>query len=330
MRRAWWLLLVLLLPLGSAQAPQVPPGVEIVQGGEPGIHVALNGADLAGAGASSAALQVDPSQPAALSLSMAPRPGVTWDIRAFSVALLVNGPGSAPPSALTKASETRTTIPPGFTVFVNRTVDLSSLKPVGAGLFLMRVQVLDANDTALYSQEFYVHVKGNFLFTASGATVTVVTAATGYGLWQVLRDLKEFYKARERHRKREDARKAGLLGKAAAIAGAGLDVTAGAEGVVSAVGDADDVANRLEKRRPIAWTATGFGLGGVGVSWAQFLGYVPLDLGNTLAWALGLGATFLTLSLVGLALYKRLQVRSITPTRTLIPEGPKQSPRKRA
>lgn len=322
MRLALAALVLLILPMAAAQnatAPSLPAGVEVVQGGEPGVRVSINGVDLLEAATAGGALQVDPSQPANLSLALTPPPNTTWDIRAFTVGLVVNGPGSAPPSALTKASATQTTIPPGFTVFVNRTVDLSSLKPLGAGLFLMQVTVKDAQGGDLYAQTFYVHVKGNVFLTASGITVTVASAATGYGLWQILRDVKEFLKARERHRRKEG--KEGLAGKAMSLAGAGLDVSGGAEGVVSALGDADSKANRLEKRRPVAWTATGFGLGGVGVSWAQFLGYVPLNLGDTLVWALGLAAMFLTLSLLTVATYKRLQARSLVPSRTLVPEG---------
>ncbi|GEM_PF-2844519 len=313
----------------NATPPALPPGVSFAVGGEPGIRVTIDGVDVASASDPRGAIAFDPSKEANVSLAVAPPPNATWEIRSFEVGLVVSGPGGSPPPALTRVSETNTSIPPGFTVFINRTVDLHAFKSIGAGLFLMDVAVRDPQGAALYSQHFYVHVEGNPLLTASGAVVTVASVATGYGLWQILRDLKEFWKARERHKKEEEER-ASRLGQLAKLAGAGLDVTSGVAGVMSAAQDADKRAGRIEKRRPVAWTATGLGLGGVGVSWAQFLGLVPLDVGNLLAWALGLAAVFLTASLLAAAMAKRLRARR-EPVRSLVPDGPapQESPRVR-
>jgi hypothetical protein len=318
------LLVLLAAPLahaqGNATAPSLPEGVAIVQGGEPGIRVTIDGEDVEAAAEPGGAVAFDPSQEANVSLALAPPPGTTWEIRSFEVGLLLSGPGGTPPAALKRESATNTSIPPGFTVYINRTVDLHAFKRVGAGLFLMEVAVRDASGGTLYARSFYVHVKGNPLLTATGAAVTVASVATGYGVWQILRDLRELHKARQRH-KREEAERAGRLGRLAKLAGAGLDVTGGFGGVMNVAQDADKRASRLEKRRPIAWSATGLGLGGVGVSWAQFLGYVPLDVGNMLAWTLGGGALFLTASLLAVAAYRRL-ARRHGPVRTLTPEGP--------
>jgi hypothetical protein len=326
------LLLVLLAPLAHAQdnttAPATPPGlpegVAIVQGGEPGIRVTIDGTDVESAAEPGGAVAFDPSREANVSLSLAPPPGTTWEIRSFEVGLLLSGPGGTPPDALRRVSETNTSIPPGFTVYINRTVDLHAFKSIGAGLFLMEVAVRDASGGTLYAKSFYVHVKGNPFLTATGAAVTVASVATGYGLWQILRDLKELHKARQRH-KRQEAERASRLGTLTKLAGAGLDLSAGFEGALSAAQDADKRANRLEKRRPVAWAATGLGLGGVGVSWAQFLGYVPLNVGNMLAWTFGVGALFLTVSLLAVAMYRRL-TRRPEPIRTLTPEGPEPRP----
>lgn len=317
------LALLLLLPLALAQAPPsnatLPEGVTIEQGGEPGVHVLVNGVDVGDATEPRGAIGFDPGSEANLTILLAPPPGVTWEIRTFEVGLLVTGAGGKP--AYVRDMPTETTIPPGYTVAVHRSVDLSAFQSVGAGLFLMEVKVKDATGADLYGQEFYVHVQGNPLLTVAGATVTVISVGTGYGIWQILRDLKEVKKARDRHRAKEEAE--GRLAKLVKVAGAGLDVTAGVEGVASAAGDADARASRLEKRRPIAWTATGLGLGGVGISWAQFLGYVPLDVGNLLAWSLGTAALFLTLALLVAAMARRLRERG--RTRTLIPEGPERT-----
>jgi hypothetical protein len=323
-RPAPLLLLAFLLAPGLVAAQQapadaaLPEGVAIVQGGAPGVHVTVNGEDVGQATGPRAAIAFDPSRSANLSLALSPPPGSTWEIRRFEVGLVLTGEGGKP--AITRASETNTSIPSGFTVYINRSVDLSAFKRVGAGLFLMEVRVEDDHGADLYAQNFFVKVEGNPLLTVAGATVTVITVGTGYGVWQILRDLKELKKARDRH-KAEEAQK-GRLSRLADVAGAGLDLTAGVAGTVSAAQDRDAHASRLERRRPIAWTATGLGLGGVGVSWAQFMGLVPLDVGNLLAWTLGVGALFLSCALLAVALYRRtLRAR----TRTLIPEAPERT-----
>lgn len=296
--------LALALALGLAPAlARAQDGVEVVQGGEPGIRILLAGTDIQEAATPGGAIGVDPAQSVAIAIRIAPPPNVTWEIRETRVAVLLRGPGSTPPDALVRASPTDASVPPGFTVFVNRSYDLAALKPLGAGLFLMRVEVADAQDATLYTQEFYVHVLGNVLFTVAGATASVATVATGYGLWQIVKDLKEAYQARQRHRRKKAQSRAGRLAAMGVSAGEGL------EGLVEIAGDLDRDAERLSRRRPLAWTATGLGLGGVGISWLQFLGYVPVDVGNILVWGATSAALFLTASLVAIALQRRLRRR---------------------
>ena len=303
----------LLMPLAGAQ-----DGVTVLQGGEPGIVVTLDGHDLRDAAATRAAIGVDPAHEANLSMRIAAPPNTTWEIRTIRVGLMT-GTGAHAPEKLSKATETNTSIPPGFTVYVNRTIDLSSLKPLGAGLFEMEVRVQDETGKDLYAQPFYVHVLGNPILTVAGAAATVVTVATGYGLWQIARDVRELKKARDRHREKEAQR-----GKLAGLAAAGIDFSAGLEGALSVAQDQDARASRLEKRRPIAWTATGLGLGGVGLTWAQFAGLVPLDFANLAIAALGGAAVFLTLALLAVAMAKRLKERAAS--RTLVPSAPEQAP----
>ena len=69
---------------------------------------------------------------------------------------------------------------------MNRTLDLAPVKKAGAGLFLMRVDVLDENATAIYSQEFYARVHGNVLLSVSGAVA--VRAGTTVELLVELRN----------------------------------------------------------------------------------------------------------------------------------------------
>jgi hypothetical protein len=191
------------------------------------------------------------------------------------------------------------TLAPGETTFVNRTVDLSPLRAVGAGLFRIEVRVFDASGAELFQTPFFVRIAGNPLLTIAGATAAVLTAASGYGLWRLLRDLRELNEARKRHRREEEtAREASKAGRLQEVLGAGIDLTGGLEGVVGVVGGADAEAARLARRKPVAWTLTGLGVGGVAVSWSQALGLFPFDVADLLLAMTGVGAVFLTLSLV--------------------------------
>jgi hypothetical protein len=314
MRAAAALLLVLatvvtLAPLAGAQNESAtpPPGVSFVVGGAPGIHASLDGTDLAAAARPGGAFAIDPDVPVNLSLSLAPPPNVTWEVRAIRVAVVVNGPGTSAPAALTRDQGFHAMLPPGFTVYANRSLALTELKHVGTGLFLMRVTVEDAAGAKLYEQEFYVKVEGNVLLTASGAVVTVASVATGYGLWRIVMDLREAYKARQRHKKKEHAES--RFAKGTAMAATAMGLAGGLEGLVDVAGDVDPHADRLAKRGPFAWSATGLGLGGVTLSWLQFLGYVPFNVASTLIVACGLAATFLTVCLLVVAMTKRARKR---------------------
>lgn len=277
--------------------------VEVVQGGEPGvIRVAVAGTDLASAAEPAGALRVDPSAPLPVSFTLAPPEGVTWEVRRIVVGMVL-AEGQDPPERLAQVSDWNSTIPPGFTVFVNQSMDLQGVQRLGVGLFRMQVAVQDDHGADLYRESFYVRVEGNPLLTAAGAAVTAATVATAYGLWSILNDLREVNKARERHRKKEARH--GKLFKAADAAVALED---GLEGVADLAGDADAEAERLARRRRLAWPATGLGLGSVGVSWAQFLGHVPLDLGNALLVALGGAAALFSLALLATALARRWRV----------------------
>lgn len=316
MRALALLLVPLLAPVALAQnEPTAPPpsGVEYVIGGEPGIHASIDGRDLAEGAHPRDAFLVDPEEPINLTLTLSPPPNVTWEIRSIHFAVVVNGPGSEAPKSLTRDQSFNASLPPGFTVYVNRTIDLAPLKHVGTGLFLMRLDVQDTNGTRLYDQEFYVHIAGNTLLTASGAVVTAASVATGYGLWQIARDLREAYKARQRHKKekeRQDAKSFGAAAtKATALLTHAVALTGGLEGAVDVAGDVDHEADKLSKRRPLAWCATGLGLGGVTMSWLQFLGYVPFNVGQTLVTAAGAAAAFLTLALLLVTMTNRVRSR---------------------
>jgi hypothetical protein len=311
------------VPLAAAQ-PAGGEGVEFVTGGAPGVTVLVDGADVAGAQSAGDALRLDPSSEANISIALSPPPGVTWDIRGFSIGLVLGSVPGRDPTTVGKDLGTNTSIPPGFTVFVNRSVDLSPFKPIGAGLFLMQVTGHDAEGGSIFAQTFYVHVVGNPILTVAGATVTVASVATGYGLWQIVQDLREIYEARQRHKKHEKEAKA----RSAAVNI--LSLAGGLDGVVNAAGNVDEHASRLQKRGAIKWTATGFGLGAVTLTWLQFLGYVPFDIGRTLVTAFTAGAVFLTVSLLTISLVKRAQRKreaaaaaaEAGATRTLTPEGP--------
>ena len=318
------LAVVLLLPAAFAQEPgpaegeapasTLPPGVSVHQGGEPGtVRVTINGVDVDDAASVADALAVDPRAAANVSISMTPPEGVTWEVRAIHVGLLVSGPGSEPPSALSRAMPARTTLPPGFTVVVNRTLDLSSLKDLGAGVFLMQARVEDASGTELYARTFYVHVTGNPFLTVAGAAVTAMSVATGYGLWRLVSDLREFHETWRRHRRERAAR---------------LDEGKGIVGTAKAtLADRD----RLERRQAIRWTATGLGLGAVGLSWAQFLGYVAFDAMSLVLTTLEAGALTLGVALLLIALRRRMvRAGQKERVRTLVPTGPEPAPAREA
>jgi len=285
------LLAALLAPLAAAQ--------DVLPGGEPGITVTLDGHDLASAAEPSAAFALDPSQDATISVRLAPPPGTTWDLKSIRVGLVAAG--SSAPALLSREAPANTTIPPGFTVFVNRTVALSGLKPLGVGLFQLEARVEDASGTALSTQTFYVRVEGNPFLTVGGVVAAIATVATGYGLWRLIRDAKEIKDARDRHRAKEA--ESGKLARAAAT---GLDITNGVAGVLSVIVERDANAAALQKRAPVKWAFTGLGLGGVGLSWAQFLGFVPFDLADTAIWAVGAALVFLLAALLALAWAKRI------------------------
>lgn len=293
---------------GQPSLPAPPPGVTILRGGDPGtVRVSINGMDLTEAQSVAAALDLDPGAPANVSIQMTPPDNVTWEVRAIRVGLLVSGPGSEAPAALTRVMGANTTLPPGFTVIVNRTLDLSSLKNLGAGVFLMEFKVQDAAGTDLYSQSFYLHVTGNPLLTVAGVTVTAVSVATGYGLWRLFSDLRELWETYRRHR-------AERQGKPHATAG---------RGIVSAARATLRERERLERRQVVRWSATGLGLGAVALSWLQFLGYAAFDLTSTLVTALETAAFFLGGALLLVALRRRwVAWQKEAPVRTIIPSGP--------
>lgn len=322
-RLAWPLFVLVLLSVPAAGQDSLPEGVTIEEGTGEGVRVLLDGVDIAGADAPLRAVPVDPARPGNLTIRLSPPPGVeAWEIRGFGVGLLVSGPGSTPPASLTRNVPTTTTIPQGYTVVINRTLELEDIKGLGAGVFLMQVTVADDHDATLYAQSFYVHVVGNPFLTASGAIVTVMSVATGYGLWTLLQDLREFWEAYKRHRK-EKAEKAAAK---AAVSAMGKPR---ATKVVSKARELHRERERLEKgRRPVRWTATGLGLGAVALSWAQFLGYVAFDLSGLVITTLEVGAVFLTLALVLAAVRKNLLAKAPRlegPFVSLTPDGPARS-----
>lgn len=324
MRGAPWTTLVLLLaatlalPTAAAQEPW------IYMGGEPGVLVTVAGTDIVTAAQAGSAIRVDPREPVNISISIAPPANTTWRVRSVSVGLLVNGPNSTPPEALLRHNAADADLPPGFTVVLNRTIDLSALQRAGAGTFLMQVEVLDDVDAPLYSVEFYVRVGASLaaLLTVQGATITAVSVATGYGIWQVAKDVKEMRDAWERHRKKKARAKLDVIGAAEhVVEEVGVKLGHGVDKAVALHRAVQDSEKQLGLVR---WSATGLGLGGVAMAWLQFLGYLAFDGTQFLITALEGAAIFLTLALVTNALLKRAR-RAATPpaveapTRTIIP-----------
>lgn len=333
--RAWPLVL---LALALAPSAAASGHVWFYPGGEPGVDVTIEARSIASATSPGEAIEVDPAAPVNLSISISPPPNVTWRVAAVSVGLLVGGADSEPPSALTRRSAAEATLPPGYTVVVNKSVELASLKRVGAGTFLMQAEVLDENETQLYAQTFFVRVPGGVaeLLTVQGAALTTVSVATGYGFWQLFKDGKEFRDAYARHRKKAEIAKLDVIGRAEETAE--HLVEKGGRPLASAVSLHRAAQASERKLGPVRWTATGLGLGGVGIAWAQFFGYVAFDYVGLVVTALEVGAVFLTLALVANALVARARAKHATAqaeaqakaeaeadaTRTLIPEaGPR-------
>lgn len=291
------------VPPGAAAGGELGDGIEFVVGGEPGVSVSVNGIDVKAADAPRHSLPLDPRAPANLSVRLAPPPGQWWNLTGFKVGLMVSGPGSSPPDALSRLSPSESEIPPGVTVFVNRTIDLTALESIGAGVFLMRVEAVERDAGIVYAQEFYVHVTGNPLLTVAGVAVTALSVATGYGLWRLVSDLKEFVDTYRRHRRRV------------------AEAKRRAKGVVGAALAVHHEAERIERTRFLRWTATGLGLGAVLLSWAAFFGYVAFDAMGIVVGALETGTIFLGVALVLAAVKRRIEafrrrhvVRSLTPT----------------
>lgn len=312
------LALVGIAGVGAAQGD-----VWFYQGGEPGVDVVIEGVSVSTALRPATAIDVDPAQPVNLSISIAPPPGETWRVGSVTVGLLVNGPGSEPPSALLRTSNATATIPSGFTVVVNRSVPLESLQGVGAGTFLMQAEVIGEDGDELHSKIFYVHVDPGLLeslLTVQGAALTAVSVATGYGAWQVLKDLKELRDAWARHRKKQQMAKLDVVGRTEhlaeeVVAKAGKPL-AGAVGIHRAAQDAE------RSLGPARWAATGLGLGGVSLAWLQFLGYVALDATGLVVTAMEICAAFLTVALVANALLRRAWRKAAVEEPQVAPEGP--------
>lgn len=301
--------LLLLALLACCPAAAAAGETWFYQGGEPGISASIGGSPLADASSPGGAIRVDPDAPVDLSISIAPPPDTTWRVKSISVGLLVSGPGSEPPDAFVKTTVANSTLPPGFTVVVNRSVELSSLKRVGAGTFLMEAQVRDVNDTDLYTQEFYVRIPASLatMMTAQGATLTAISVATGYGFWSIGRDVKELRDTWARHRKRKEAAKLDVIGKTEHLA---EDLVARTGKPAAQVVDVHRAAQDAERSLgPVRWAATGLGLGGVVIAWGQFLGYVAFDLTNLLVTAMEVCAAFLTIALVANALIRRSRTK---------------------
>ena len=312
--------LALALALGPTAVAQDP---WVYQGGTPGIVVTAAGTPIIDAATPGSAIRIDPDVPLEIAITLAPPGNTTWEVRAISVGLIVGGPGSPPPDALMRRVETNSSIPPGWTVVVNRTIDLSALKKVGAGTFLMQAEVRDDHDLPLYSQTFYVHVPATAasILTVQGATITVVSVATGYGFWQVAKDGKELRDAWERHRKKKQIAKLDVYGQAEhAVENV---ISKGGAPLAGAVSFHRDIQESEKKLGIIRWSATGLGLGGVLIAWLQFLGYIAFSVVGLVTTALEGAAIFLTLALVANALLKRAWKKAEAPepaTRTLIPE----------
>jgi len=304
--RRWLPALLLLVALAPGALAQ---DVSYYPGGEPGVHVSLAGTSIELAQTPATAVDIDPSQPINVTISLAPPEGVTWEVRAISVGLLVRGPGTEPPSALTRRIDTDASLPPGYTVLINRSIDLAAMNRVGAGTFLMRADVYAADEATLFSQPFFVHVPAGVaqLLTVQGAAITAASVATGYGLWQILKDVHEMREARNRHRRREAERERVLsvdvLGSAEDLAEKGAAKLGKG---LAAVVDLKRSARQSERKlAPVRWTATGMGLGGVAIAWLQFFGYLALDAIRLLVTALEVGAVALTVALLANALVQR-------------------------
>lgn len=312
------LLAFLLAPLAASQ------DVSYFPGGDPGVRVVLAGAPIELAQTPAAAVLLDPAQPVDVSITLAPPANTTWEVRFVSVGLLVRGIDSEPPAALTRRMAADATLPPGYTVVVNRSIDLAALQRVGAGTFLMRADVIAADDSMLYSQPFFVKVPGGVaqLLTVQGAAITAASVATGYGLWQVLKDVHELREARNRHRReqRERLLSVDVLGSAEDIAERGAEKLG--RPFAAVVGLKRSAKQSERKLAPIRWTATGMGLGGVAIAWLQFFGYLALDAMHLVVTALEVGAVALTVALLVNALVqrrkqKREAQREAEQTRTL-------------
>ena len=295
----------LTLPSASAQTSEV----WFYQGGEAGVVVSIENASIADATSPGGAIVVDPSAPLRLSISIAPPGNETWHVRAVSVGMLIRGPGTEPPDALVRRSNATATLPPGFTVVVNRTIDLGPVAKLGAGTFLMEAEVIDEGGETLFVQTFYVRVpvSAASILTVQGATVTAITAATGYGLWSIAKDVKELRDAWARHRKKQQMAKLDVIGKTEHV----LEETVakGGKPLASVVSIHRAAQERERGLGPVRWAATGLGLGGVVMAWLQFLGHLALDTTSLLVTAVEVCAAFLTVALVANALLQRRSKR---------------------
>lgn len=313
---------MLLVPLGLvASAAGQSSDVWFYEGGEPGVVVSIANESIAGAGTPGSAIAIDPAAPLALSISIAPPPDARWDVRSVSVGMLVRGPGTEPPAALVKRVNASATLPPGFTVVLNRTISLGPIAKLGAGTFLMEATIEDANGSELFAQTFYVRVPASIasILTVQGAAITAITAATGYGLWAIAKDIKELRDAWARHRRKAELAKLDVIGKSEHA----LEETAARVGkpVASMVALHRAAQDRERGLGPVRWAATGLGLGGVAMAWLQFLGVLALDASGLLITALEACAAFLTLALVANALLKRRKAAEEPTVSVPIQEG---------
>lgn len=304
-------LLVLLVALASpvaAQSADVPAGEaaeHFFLGGEPGvITLELDGADLRDARDVRSAVRLDPAAPSRITMTLAPPENTTWAIRTFRIVALVGAVGGP----IERTEHANVTIPPGYTVVMNRTIDLAAVERVGGGVFRLRAIVEDADGAALYDETFHVRIDAGGVFTAQGAAITVLTVASGYGLWRVLSDLKEFRDAWDRHRKRLARAKLDVIG---AVEDGLVDAVAKRGKPLAAAASVHRDIDHVEKRfGPVRWTATGLGIGAVGLSWLQYLGYAVFDLADTLAAALETAALFLGAALLAGVLTRRWRARA--------------------
>lgn len=295
------LLLAAALPPAHAQAALGGDQYHY-QGGVPGtVSIVLQDVDLAGATTLGGAVEVDPSQPVRVSITLTPPEGVTWNLSGMRVGLLLAG--TAP--SYERFVEGRAMVPPGYTVVINRTVDLAGVKALGAGVFRMQVAMVDDRGGVLHAQPFYLHVEGNPVLTATGAVVTAASAATGYGLWRLVQDVRELKDAHKRHRRRKLE-----------------EVRLAEKGVVGAAKETLRERDRLERRPHLRWTLTGTGLGAVALSWAQFLGYAAFDAMTLLLASLGTAGTFLGLSVLVVAVHRKVAKPVAERVRTVPIQGP--------